>query len=62
MKLICGLFGLENLYGGEINSYIEISKMAEKELDDLRARVIEYESKIAAPTITADILRQFPAN
>ena len=29
MKLICGLFGLENLYGGEINSYIEISKMAE---------------------------------
>ena len=34
----------------------------EKELDDLRARVIEYESKIAAPTITADILRQFPAN
>ena len=34
----------------------------EKELDDLRARVIEYESKIAAPTITADILRQFPLN
>ena len=34
----------------------------EKELDDLRARVIEYESKIAAPTITADILRQFPIN
>ena len=29
MKLICGLFGLENLYGGEITSYIEISKMAE---------------------------------
>tara|TARA_Y100001970_G_scaffold291334_1_gene428096 strand:- start:929 stop:1744 length:816 start_codon:yes stop_codon:yes gene_type:complete len=34
----------------------------ERELDDLRARVIEYESKIAAPTITTDILRQFPIN
>tara|TARA_B100000029_G_C17512925_1_gene936968 strand:+ start:617 stop:1465 length:849 start_codon:yes stop_codon:yes gene_type:complete len=34
----------------------------EKELDDLRARVIEYESKVAAPTITTDILRQFPVN
>ena len=34
----------------------------EQELDDLRARVIEYESKISAPTITTDILSQFPLN
>ena len=29
MKLVCGLFGLENLHGGDITSYIDISKMAE---------------------------------
>ena len=29
MKLVCGLFGLENLYGGDITSYIDIAKMAE---------------------------------
>ena len=37
-------------------------KGLEQELDDLRARVIEYESKIAAPTINTDILSQFPLN
>ena len=30
MKLVLGLFGLENFYGGDISSYIEISQMAEE--------------------------------
>ncbi len=29
MKLVLGLFGLENFYGGDVKSYIEISQMAE---------------------------------
>ena len=33
MKLVCGLFGLENLYGGDITSYIDIAKMAEDLLE-----------------------------
>ena len=30
MKLVLGLFGLENFYGGDVKSYIEISQMAEE--------------------------------
>ena len=30
MKLVAGLFGLENFYGGDILSLIEISQMAEE--------------------------------
>ena len=30
MKLVLGLFGLENFYGGDISSYIEISQMGEE--------------------------------
>jgi probable F420-dependent oxidoreductase len=30
MKLVLGLFGLENFYGGDINSYIELSQMGEE--------------------------------
>ena len=30
MKLVLGLFGLENFYGGDIKSYIEIAQMGEE--------------------------------
>jgi len=30
MRLILGLFGLENFYGGDISSYVEISQMGEE--------------------------------
>ena len=30
MKLVLGLFGLENFYGGDVKSYIEIAQMAEQ--------------------------------
>ena len=30
MKLVLGLFGLENFYGGDVKSYIEIAQMGEE--------------------------------